>query len=263
MHREEADQDKSVSGCDPGQPVSEVVALEPDETSGNMQSVAADGLVCRRTELFIIGAWINAISRYSCRVANDDATPRQRLLSALAASITEVGYRETTVTDIVQRARTSRRTFYDHFADREACLVALLTNMHQQALRSISAGVDPGAPWEVQIRQAVQSWIAYAEKHSPVILTWIREAPAFGPAARQFQHDVTDAYIQMIQKFSDTAFLRAAGHRKVPRHRAVMFVGGLREMSALAIESGDGLRAVTEGAVDAALSLFSLPAVGD
>ena len=48
--------------------------------------------------------------------------PRQRLIDALAASITDVGYSATTVADIVRRARTSRRTFYENFTDREACL---------------------------------------------------------------------------------------------------------------------------------------------
>jgi ABC-type amino acid transport substrate-binding protein len=88
-----------------------------------------------------------------------DETPRQRLVGALSASIEEVGYPATTVTDIVRRAKTSRRTFYDYFADREACLVALLTNINTQGLRSIRAAIDIEAPWEVQIAQAVRAWI--------------------------------------------------------------------------------------------------------
>src|SRR4051794_29589088 len=38
---------------------------------------------------------------------------RQRLLDALEASIAEGGYSRATVADIVRRARTSRRTFYE------------------------------------------------------------------------------------------------------------------------------------------------------
>ena len=201
---------------------------------------------------------------YSGGVAMSEATPRQRLLDALAASIAEMGYAATTVGEIVQRARTSRRTFYDHFADREACLVALLTAINRQAIQAISAGVDVSAPWEVQIRQAVESWVEFAESHAPVMLIWIRESAAFGPAARQLKLDVTEAYIRLIQAFSDSERLRAAGHQPVPRHRAVMFIGGMREMAALALEGGagtDALGAVTAEAVDAALSLFGQPDV--
>src|SRR6185437_14381379 len=53
---------------------------------------------------------------------------RRRLLDGLAASIADKGYRATTVADIVRRARTSRRTFYEHFAGKEECFIALLSD---------------------------------------------------------------------------------------------------------------------------------------
>jgi AcrR family transcriptional regulator len=45
----------------------------------------------------------------------------------LSKGIAQDGYPRTTVADIVRRARTSRRTFYQHFDSREGCFVALLT----------------------------------------------------------------------------------------------------------------------------------------
>ena len=114
-----------------------------------------------------------------------DETPRQRLIGALSASIEEVGYPASTVTDIVRRAKTSRRTFYDYFADREACLVALLTHINTQGIRAIRAAIAIEAPWEVQIAQAVRAWIENAAPQSAVMLSWIRETPGLGHAARQ------------------------------------------------------------------------------
>jgi AcrR family transcriptional regulator len=40
---------------------------------------------------------------------------RGRLLEGMAAAIRETGYRDATVADVVRHARTSRRTFYEHF----------------------------------------------------------------------------------------------------------------------------------------------------
>ena len=40
---------------------------------------------------------------------------RRRLLEGMAAAIRETGYRDATVADVVRHARTSRRTFYEHF----------------------------------------------------------------------------------------------------------------------------------------------------
>ncbi|MDT0406846.1 TetR/AcrR family transcriptional regulator, partial [Streptomyces edwardsiae] len=60
-------------------------------------------------------------------VEADKSAFRSRLLDAMNESIVEDGYQNTTVADIVRRAKTSRRTFYEHFASREDCFVALLT----------------------------------------------------------------------------------------------------------------------------------------
>ena len=46
---------------------------------------------------------------------------RERLIAAMAASVEERGYADTTVADVVRLARTSRRTFYEHFQDRADC----------------------------------------------------------------------------------------------------------------------------------------------
>ena len=59
---------------------------------------------------------------------------RERLLDGLAASITEVGYRTTTVADIVRRARTSRRTFYEHFSDKEQAFLEAQRHASQEIL---------------------------------------------------------------------------------------------------------------------------------
>jgi AcrR family transcriptional regulator len=186
-----------------------------------------------------------------------DETPRQRLIGALSASIEEVGYAATTVTDIVRRAKTSRRTFYDFFVDREACLVALLTHINTQGIRSIRAAIDVEAPWEVQIAQAVRAWIENAAPQSAVMLSWIRETPGLGHAARQHKLEVTEAYIHLIQSFSDTPMHRAAGYEKVARSQAIMFIGGLRELTALTLERGGRIQDMIDDATIAALALFS------
>ncbi|KDE99978.1 TetR family transcriptional regulator [Mycolicibacterium aromaticivorans JS19b1 = JCM 16368] len=184
------------------------------------------------------------------------STPRQRLIDALAASITDVGYSATTVADIVRRARTSRRTFYEYFTDREACLVALLADTNRRAVETISAAVDPAAPWEAQIRQAVEAWVANAESQPAVMLSWIRDVPALGMAARTLQREVTESFIAMVRTLSDTEELRAAGIPMVSRQRAIMLIGGLRELTAVTVESGGRMKDVTDEAAAAAIALL-------
>ncbi len=54
------------------------------------------------------------------------SNPPERLLRALAAVVAEKGYPDTTVAEIVERAATSQRTFYEHFANKEDAIVAAL-----------------------------------------------------------------------------------------------------------------------------------------
>jgi AcrR family transcriptional regulator len=54
------------------------------------------------------------------------SNPPERLLRALAAVVAEKGYPDTTVAEIVERAQTSQRTFYEHFKNKEDAIVAAL-----------------------------------------------------------------------------------------------------------------------------------------
>lgn len=184
---------------------------------------------------------------------------RRRLLDGLAVSITEVGYRNATVADIVRRARTSRRTFYEHFADKEACYLALLTEANLQSIRRITTAVDPGAPWETQIRQAVEEWIAWAEAAPAITLSWIRDLPALGEPARQLQRTAMDGLATMIQTLGSTEQLQSQGVGPVPRPLAILLIGGLRELIATTVEDGGGFGDVTEMSVRACIALLAPP----
>src|SRR5205085_6010692 len=149
---------------------------------------------------------------------------RQRLLDGLAESIAADGYRSTTVADIVRRAHTSRRTFYAHFSDKEACFVALLTESNREMIRQITAAVDQDAPWTRQVRQAVEAWIACAESAPAITLSWIRDVPSLGTATRRVQRQMMEPFVAMIQALSDTEVWRAVRSGPVSRQLAIMLL---------------------------------------
>ncbi|MGW3958859.1 TetR/AcrR family transcriptional regulator [Amycolatopsis sp. NPDC005003] len=186
----------------------------------------------------------------------DTRPHRQRLLDGLAGSIIETGFRDTTVAEIVRRARTSRRTFYEHFSSREECLLALLADANRVMIQRISEAVDPGAPWQVQVRQAIETWIACAEAEPAITLSWIRDAPALGAPARDLQRDAMEGFIAMTHRLTDTPALRAAGISPPSRQTAIILLGGLRELIATTVEDGGRAGDVTEVAVRASIALL-------
>jgi AcrR family transcriptional regulator len=181
---------------------------------------------------------------------------RRRLLDGLAAAIRQGGYADTTVADIVREAHTSRRTFYAHFADRQECLMALLHESNQKTIARIDQAVDPHAPWQTQVRQAIEAWIAAVQADPPITLAWIREVPALGTSARRLQRETMDAFVVLIQRLTDTAELRAAGVLPPTQQTAIVLLGGLRELIATTVEDNADINHLTDAAVNATMLLL-------
>ncbi len=190
------------------------------------------------------------------QTAEEPAEFRRRLLNGMAAAIDERGFRETTIADVVRHARTSRRTFYEHFASKQACFIALLQESNAEMVRQIAAAVDPHAPWDTQVRQAIEAWIASAQSEPALTLSWIREVPSLGDDARQLQRETLETFIVLIQTLTDTAELRAAGILPPPRQFAIMLLGGLRELIATTVEDGGDISDITEVAVEATTAML-------
>ena len=191
------------------------------------------------------------------RADEDKSNFRQRLLDALQEAIAEDGYPGTTIADIVRRARTSRRTFYEHFDSREACFVALLTGANAEQVGQISAAVDANTPWRSQVRQAIEAWISSGESRSSLMLSWIRDVPSLGAAARRLQRDAMENFIEMVRALADTGEFRAARVGPFSRQRIIMLLGGLQELTAITVEEGGRMSDVTEEAVHASIALLA------
>jgi AcrR family transcriptional regulator len=181
---------------------------------------------------------------------------RRRLLEGMAAAIRECGYRDSTVADVVRHARTSRRTFYEHFPGKQACFVALLREANAAMVRQIAAAVDRRAPWDVQARQAIEAWIAAAQADLALTLSWFRDLPSLGADARHLQRESLEAFIVLIRDLTDTPELRAAGVAPPSRQLMVMLFGGLRELIASTVEDGGEIGGITEVAVRATQALL-------
>jgi AcrR family transcriptional regulator len=181
---------------------------------------------------------------------------RGRLLDGMAAAIGERGYRESTIADVVRHARTSRRTFYEHFESRQDCLIALLTQANARMVAQIAAAVDPRTPWPDQVRQAIEAWIASARAEPALTLAWIREVPSLGDASRQLQRDSLETFVVLVHTLTDTPGLRAAGIRPPPRQFAIMLLAGLRELFAITVEDGGDIAGIIEPAVSVTLAML-------
>jgi AcrR family transcriptional regulator len=181
---------------------------------------------------------------------------RDRLVEGLAASITERGYRDSTVADIVRHARTSKRTFYEQFASKEECLIELLRRNNENLIATIQAAVDPDADWRQQIGQAAEAYVEHIGSRPAITLSWIREAPALGAVAQPLNRHAMDALTDMLVDLTDSPGFRRAQLPPISRPLALILLGGLRELTALVVEDGRDVHDIVEPAIAAATAIL-------
>ncbi|MDX1882413.1 TetR/AcrR family transcriptional regulator [Mycolicibacterium sp. 120270] len=174
----------------------------------------------------------------------------------MEASITERGYRDTTVADIVRHARTSKRTFYGEFSSKEDCFIDLLRSNNEAMIKRIQNSVDPEADWQKQIQQAVDAYVDHIASRPAITLTWIREAPALGAVAQPLHRMAMTAFTDMLVDLSDNPGFRRANIPPITPPLALIIVGGLRELTALYVEDGRDVRGITETAVTASTAIL-------
>lgn len=157
-------------------------------------------------------------------------SPRERLLEAMAESIREHGFRGTTVADVVRRARTSRRTFYEYFDDREACFLQLFDAMNDVLSARIAAALVPGAPWEEQVDRAVAVYIDEVSVEQELTMACVREMPALGEAGVARQREELERFADLLMALATAMGMQEPEVTPMQRSTAIMITGGLREL---------------------------------
>jgi len=163
---------------------------------------------------------------------------RARLTEGLAAAIAAKGYAAVTIADVVRLARVSKRTFYEHFADKEACFLALYAETSDELIELIatSAATAPGS-WEERIEAAARAYFERVAGEPELIRAALLEIQAAGPRARELRREVQRRYADQLRAFSDAAAAEGAGRALTPA-LATAVVGGLNELMLEAVEAG-------------------------
>jgi AcrR family transcriptional regulator len=88
---------------------------------------------------------------------------RARMLSAMVEQVSERGAANVAVAHVVSRSGVSRRTFYEIFADREACFLAAFDDGIARARRYVLDDYDPQARWDARIRTALTGLLTFLD----------------------------------------------------------------------------------------------------
>jgi AcrR family transcriptional regulator len=151
---------------------------------------------------------------------------RERMLLAVAEAVAEQGFATTTVADIIARARLSRRTFYEHFADKEECFLAAYDTVVEQLLSAVGQAYEQAEGWTQKVHDGLETFLAYLAAEPAFARMCIVEVVAAGPEARSRR----DAAMRVFVDFLEPGRAETPRGLRVPDLAADVVVGGIYEI---------------------------------
>jgi AcrR family transcriptional regulator len=181
---------------------------------------------------------------------DESAGHRDRLLAAMAQSIREQGFRRTTVADVVRQARTSRRTFYAHFEDREACFLELFDVMSEGLLAQIAAAADPALGWEEQVERALGAYLEAMGSEPALMRSYVREVAGLGERGFEKMRAIAERGARQLVELVERARERQPELEPLTFEAATIVAGGFRELIMFGIDEGGDLSRLHRPAAD-------------
>jgi AcrR family transcriptional regulator len=151
---------------------------------------------------------------------------RERLFAALVALVAEKGYEATRVADLLELSGVSRSAFYEHFADKEECLLAALDEFVAPAIRSLVEEGGGEIPSEERVREAFESLIQMIVDQAPASRLCFVEIYAAGPRAVEQIDRTMDAF----QAFVTETVERMPNLPTLPPEVIRAIMGGVRKV---------------------------------
>lgn len=164
------------------------------------------------------------------------ASQRARLIGAAIRVAGSDGYAAMTVSAVIGTAGVSRKTFYELFADREACFLAALDAVFDQAragIREVGPSVEE-ATWPVRLRALLGWGLGALADHPHAARVAFVEVLAAGPRAIQRR----DAALGELARLLGPGYDAAPARVKVPRLMPEAIAGALYEIVRARVADG-------------------------
>ena len=152
------------------------------------------------------------------------ADQRERLFEATVKAVNERGFVATTISDLVANAGVSRRSFYEHFENKEECLLATYDALIARLTARIAQAYDPKDEWTDQIEAIVQALFEASSDRPDAARLVSVEMGAAGPVG--IERWARDA--ELLTAFFTSVFEQAPGEGSIPAPVARAIVGALR-----------------------------------
>jgi AcrR family transcriptional regulator/DNA-binding MarR family transcriptional regulator len=125
---------------------------------------------------------------------------RSRMLAAAVEVVEEMGYSQMTVAQVIGRAKVSRKTFYDVFADREDCFLAAFEQAVAQARVPVNEAYQSETGWRDGIRSALARLLIFLDDEPGLAKLCVVESLGAGPRVLEHRAQVLEELAEVIDR---------------------------------------------------------------
>jgi AcrR family transcriptional regulator len=155
------------------------------------------------------------------------STQRERLLAGMVDVTNRRGYAGASVSSVIARAKVSRPTFYEYFADRDDCFTATIEEVGGELLASVVQAIE-ARPAQEAMTIAVVALLDYANANGARARFLMGESMAGGASAL----DARDRGAAQIASAIERAQRKAPADASLPDLEPRVLVGSVYRMIA-------------------------------
>ena len=164
----------------------------------------------------------------------------QRLYEAAARVFARSGYAEASAERIAREAGMSKATFYEHFANKEECILALFDRAAEVVLAAMATAAQRagGDPVE-RLKAGTRAFLREVATHPEASQTLLVEIIGAGPAAAHRRDQIMQTFADVMYAENTAAARGGAIHQFASPHDAFGIVGAITELASRQVRLGE------------------------
>ena len=165
---------------------------------------------------------------------------RRRLYAAAGTVFGRVGYADATAEAIAREAGMSKATFYEHFDNKEDCIVALHDDATSAVLEAMRrTGEEHGGDTAGRVRAVIHTFLDVLAAFPDEAQTLLVEIIGAGPRAMEHRDRVLHEYATYVDDVNREDAQRGGVPRFASPHDAFAIVGAVVELASRQIRTGE------------------------
>jgi AcrR family transcriptional regulator len=133
------------------------------------------------------------------------ASQRSRLLEAVGRAVADKGYAGATIDDIVRGAGVSKKTFYEHFRDKEECFLAAYEAAGDELYARVRDAHSGPDDWLDRTRAGIAAYLRWLAAEPALARAFLIEVAAAGPRAAERRERLRDRYAELMRELQEEA----------------------------------------------------------